>query len=178
MRDYHFVLWLDDAGSAAEAIEDRLYEAGCDDALYGAYFGRSFLEFDRTAETLLDAVVSALEAVHRAGLGVRRIGFDVEDLVTQAEIARRIERTTASISQLVSGQRGPGGFPAPYSVAGNTKLWMWGEVKTWFAHYDGTVDADTDDELQAIASAFDLVRHARDQAHRTLIVQRLAAACL
>jgi hypothetical protein len=56
------------------------------------------------------------------------------DLVTQAEIARRIGRTRQLVCQYVSGQRGPGNFPPPEChIKDDMPLWAWCAVSHWLA---------------------------------------------
>lgn len=112
-------------------LSDRLFEAGCGDAALVARDGLVFLDFDREAPTFEDAVTSAIRDVRKAGLLVVRV--EPDDLVNQAQIGERAGRTRASINQLVQGQRGPGGFPAPHSGAGEGRLWRWSEVSAWLA---------------------------------------------
>ncbi|MBV8399037.1 MAG: hypothetical protein JOZ58_15995 [Acetobacteraceae bacterium] len=47
--------------------EDRLFEAGCDDALVAVLDGTLYLDFDRDAPTFDAAVESAKQDVGRAG---------------------------------------------------------------------------------------------------------------
>lgn len=53
----------------ADAIE-RLYEAGCDDAVFSMIGGVSSGVFDREAETREEAIASARADVERAGVAV------------------------------------------------------------------------------------------------------------
>ena len=63
-------------------------------------------------------------------------------LVSAADIAERTNRSRQSISSLISGARGPGGWPRP--VAGNVRspLWRWNDVAAWFENFDGSQAAD------------------------------------
>lgn len=47
--------------------EDRLYEAGCKDALVAVVGGKLYLDFDRDAASFDAAVQSARQDVERAG---------------------------------------------------------------------------------------------------------------
>nr|MDT0664826.1 helix-turn-helix transcriptional regulator [Micromonospora sp. DSM 115978] len=59
-----------------------------------------------------------------------------DDWLTAAEIADRTGRSRQNVSQLVRGDRGPGGFPAPVVRRGaRSPLWSWDEVRRWFAEY-------------------------------------------
>ncbi len=74
---YEFTVIL--AGSpAVEAIADAVYEAGCDDTLLHSRAGTTYLEFDREAPSLADAVASAVRDVMKAGLAVAKIEMAAE----------------------------------------------------------------------------------------------------
>ena len=81
MNTYNFTLVLGNSPRIDEDIANRLFEAGCGDALVGVRYGVSILEFDREAASFHDAVTSAVADVQRADqrLGVDRI--EPEDLV-------------------------------------------------------------------------------------------------
>ena len=68
-----------------------------------------------------------------------------------ADIAERCGRTRQSESMLVSGRRGPGGFPRP--VAGNVRspMWHWADVAAWFDSH-GAGDEQFEDRIRTIAS--------------------------
>lgn len=70
-----------------------------------------YLDFDRKTPTFADAVFSAAEAVESAVRGIRVVHLEPDELVTMAEIAECTGRTRDSV-RLLSGDRGPGGFPA------------------------------------------------------------------
>jgi hypothetical protein len=67
MREFTFTLMLDDATEVAEGMEDRLFEAGCDDALLFSRDGHVYLDFTREAASQVEAVDSALRDVQKAG---------------------------------------------------------------------------------------------------------------
>lgn len=79
---------------------------------------RTLLGFDRAADSLAVALVSALRDVEAEGLTVSSVRS--EDLVTLKEIAARTGRTYESVRLLSLGRRGPGGFPGPMSSDGWT----------------------------------------------------------
>jgi hypothetical protein len=68
---YHFVLVLTGWSEPHESIEDALFEAGCDDALLIFRNQVPYLEFDRPAATLEEALLSAIQAVEATHLGAR-----------------------------------------------------------------------------------------------------------
>jgi hypothetical protein len=120
-----------------DAYLDALYEAGCDDATFATDAGGAYAVFHRQAPTPEQAVLSAIRSVESAGGPVRAVRVAAEDdWLTTAEIAERIGRSRQSISQLVRGERGPGGFPAPVARCGaRSPLFSWAEVRVWFARH-------------------------------------------
>jgi hypothetical protein len=53
-----------------EEAAHRLYTMGCNDALFSAVNGKYFLDFDREATTLEEAIVSAKADVEKANIGL------------------------------------------------------------------------------------------------------------
>lgn len=134
MADQHFEVTI--RGTLTDSLLDALFEAGCDDATISNKGELIFADFDREAPSMLDAVISAISDVESvAGLEVLHV--DPDELVWASEIAKRLGRTRQSVDQLIKGQRGPGGFPAPASHMTRNPLWRWSEVETWFAGYEG-----------------------------------------
>lgn len=131
---YNFTLVLEGADVLADENIDALYEAGCGDAGFGRNGRVQTGEFDREAASFEEAVMSAIHDVERAVPGLTVTRVEPDDLITATVIAQRTGRTRQSIGQLISGKRGPGGFPAPVaSVDAKTRLWRWSEVIRWFA---------------------------------------------
>lgn len=132
MSTHHFTLIVDGADSQDEAMLDRLFEAGCDDALVGSADGVQFIDFDRDAASLDAAVLSAVADVEQAGR-IRVVRLAGAGLVSMADIAARTGRTRESVRLLVSGARGPGSFPAPATdPRSRYRLWRWADVARWF----------------------------------------------
>ena len=77
-RVHDFTLTLEGPDEFTVELADRLYEAGCDDATFGTSNGVHFGAFHREAESLGDAVGSAIKAVERAGFSVARVEVDAE----------------------------------------------------------------------------------------------------
>ncbi len=65
MDSFNFLLIVEGADLHTDAVADALFEAGCDDALLGSRDGVQYLGFDREAESLSQAVRSALADVER-----------------------------------------------------------------------------------------------------------------
>jgi len=138
MTEWAFRLTVAGLGLTDEQL-DALFEAGCDDAAFSLERdGTVFGSFDREAATQEDAVLSAIHDVQSADIDARvlRVTED-DDWLTASEIATRVGRTRQSIGQLVRGDRGPGGFPAPVARHGSPNpLWSWTDVEAWFERYE------------------------------------------
>jgi len=106
---------------------DAFYEAGCDDALVGTTGCRLRIVFDREAETVEAAVLSAIADVRKARYQVERI--EEGDDVDLAAMAERLGKSRQEIQDLVDGVVGPGDFPL--SISGYKTKWSWREVTTW-----------------------------------------------
>lgn len=151
MTEYHFTLLID---GDADAHIDELFDAGCDDATFGSIDGIQFADFDREGDTFAHAIVSAIRAVESiADLRVSRV--EPEELVTVAEIAKRLDRTRQSVHLLVAGERGTG-FPPPVShLRSRSKLWRWTDVAGW-AHSESTEEIASGRVLAAANAALEL----------------------
>lgn len=133
MQEYNFVLVI--AGDPnSDGNLNALFDAGCDDATFGAIDGAAFGEFTREAESFSAAVTSAIQQVESVpGLKVLRI--EPDDLVTASEIAERLEVTRQEVHLLVTGarQKGKGTFPSPVShLTSRNRLWSWAEIASWY----------------------------------------------
>lgn len=135
MTEHEFTLVIE-GDLADELVIRRLFEAGCDDATFGVTDSVGYGDFLREAPSFIAAVLRAVEQVESiAGLQVLRV--EPDDIVTMAEIADRLDRTRESVRLLISGQRGPGGFPHPLSHARDRgRLWRWSDVAEWLGQLD------------------------------------------
>ena len=132
MSTYHFTLIVDGVDLQEEPVVNGLFESGCDDALVGSTDGVQFLDFDRDASSLGEAVLSAVADAERVD-GVRVVRVADAGLASMADIAARAGRTREGVRLLVSGARGPGGFPPPVTdPRGRYRLWRWADVDRWF----------------------------------------------
>jgi hypothetical protein len=77
MPAYHFDLIVGGKSEFTDADFDALFEAGCDDGTVGSCCGVISVTFTREAESLGDAIASAVNDVERAGFKVARI--EIED---------------------------------------------------------------------------------------------------
>jgi hypothetical protein len=134
MKIHEFTIIASGLNPEAEDFEDRFFEAGCDDATLSFQKGVIIIEFAREAVSFSNAVISAYEAVRRAGASVERIEPDY--LVSLSEIAERSGKTRQAISLYTNGERGAG-FPAPIArVTSNHPLWDWEQVAEWLVQRD------------------------------------------
>jgi hypothetical protein len=92
-ESYDFVLVLDGVSTLDDAIMNALWEVGCQDATPCLRSGRLYLAFSLDAASLQSAILSAMEDVKRAQIGATILSIDECNLVSQAEIARRVNRT-------------------------------------------------------------------------------------
>lgn len=131
MSEFEFTLVIE--GPVMEdTTAESVFEAGCDDATFGAIDGTGYGEFIREASSFKEAVSSAIRDIESVG-GLSVIRVEPDDLVTLAEIAERVGRTRESVRLLASGERGSGGFPTPAShLRARSRLWRWSEVAAWF----------------------------------------------
>ena len=161
MTNHHFTLIVDGPDLQDDALVDAVFEAGCDDAAIGRVDGIPFVDFDREAASLDRAILSAVADLERiAGVEVVRIAD--AGLVSMADIATRIGRTREGVRLLITGARGPGGFPPPITdPRSRYRLWRWSDVGVWFEkHLDENL-ADEDGEVIAAFNAGLELRHYR-----------------
>ncbi len=131
-QEYDFALIVGGVDELTQAIEDAVFEAGCDDATLSIRYGLLYMEFSRSATSLKDAIFSAIHDVQRAQVGANVLRVDESNLVTASEIARRLGRSRQLVHQYMTGQRGPGGFPPPECQLADCKpLWAWCAVSYW-----------------------------------------------
>jgi transcriptional regulator with XRE-family HTH domain len=162
--EYDFVLVLTDGVTLTNQLENALFEAGCDDATLSARSGRLYLRFSRQAASAKEAILSAIANVRAANVGADVLRVDDCNLVTQAEIARRIGRSRQLINQYITGIRGPGKFPAPAcELCEGSPLWYWCEVAYWLAQNDMITQSDLQEaeEVDAINAVLEIEQQRR-----------------
>jgi hypothetical protein len=155
MKSHQFTLIVEGPDLQEKGTANTLFEAGCDDAAIGRIGPVQFLDFDREAESLAQAVLGATKMIEEAGIGARVVHLEPDDLVTLTEIAERTGRTRESVRLLASGQRGPGGFPAPAThFRSRQRMWYWQEVASWFSRSLGEPVEGADPRKASFISAF------------------------
>lgn len=133
MKTYHITLTLQGEHTESDALEDRLYEAGCDDATL-CFNGRTaYLEFDREAASAREAVTTAIANVEAAGCQVAH--SEQGGFVTLASVAYLSELPIKTLRAWANGQRGKkleASFPAPhFGISSGSAVYYWPEVAAW-----------------------------------------------
>jgi hypothetical protein len=85
MRNHKFTLILSGVSDLTPELADALYEATGGDIEFNLRNGVAFLEFDRSAPTLRDAITSAIRDVEGAEVGVRvvRVESDIANTIAK-----------------------------------------------------------------------------------------------
>jgi len=78
MKKYDFTLVLSGSLELTEDIADALFEAGCDDGTPGTCNGLFSIDFHRKANSLEQAIRSAIGDVRSAGFEVARVEMEPE----------------------------------------------------------------------------------------------------
>lgn len=76
MKEFEFSLILSGVSEFSEELADRLFAAGCDDATPVSRDGVALLHFDREAESLQEAIRSAISYVQLAGCKVAKVEME------------------------------------------------------------------------------------------------------
>jgi hypothetical protein len=74
--EYDFALIVGGVSELTSAIEDSFFQAGCDDATVSMQNGRLYIEFSRSALSLEDAIISAINDVRNANIGAEVLRVD------------------------------------------------------------------------------------------------------
>jgi hypothetical protein len=74
--EYDFALIVGGVGELTSAVEDALFQAGCDDATVSMQYGRLYIEFSRSAVSLEDAIIDAIHDVRQAKIGAEILRVD------------------------------------------------------------------------------------------------------
>ncbi len=179
-REHDFVLVMTGNTELVPELENALYKAGCDDATVSMRSGRLFLTFTREAPSLREAILSAIRDVKKVPSAGQVLRVDDCNLVTQAEIARKIDRPRQIVHQFITGTRGPGGFPGPAChITDNAPLWRWCDVAYWLWENnmikENALQAALD--VQAINAVLDLVHTGQlDPALVTQVLKELGGS--
>lgn len=139
---FQFTLVLDGVDDKTNDLEDILFQSACDDALINFRNGTVYLDFDREATNLDSAVISAIKQIEKSELGATVISVAPDNLVSESEIARRLEMKRQTISLWVKGKRRAlDPFPNPVmGLDSKSPLWRWYAVVTWLYHQNQIQD--------------------------------------
>lgn len=130
-KTYQFTLVLKNVDETTDNLEDSLYEAGCDDALINFRGGTVYLDFDREAPSLEEAVISAVQNVESASIKAMVTHISPEAWVTESDVAKRLDVKRQTVSLWIKGERRKG-FPKPLiKLADKSPLWKWREIVNW-----------------------------------------------
>lgn len=179
-HEHDFTLIIEGANAISPELEDAIFSAGCDDATVSVRSGRLFITFSREAASLRDAIVSAIHAVRGCGQGLRVLRVDACNLVTQADIARKIGRSRQLIHQYISGVRGAGGFPPPAcDITESAPLWYWCEVARWLWENDLITHTALQEaqDVAAVNSVLDLERQRSVAPELTKELMKFLSVC-
>lgn len=155
MAMFEFTIIASGLDPEAEDFEARFWDAGCDDATISFQNGRTIADFAREADSLKDAVASAVDDVRRAGAQVERI--EPDPLVSLSDMAERAGMTRSAMTNYAKGYR-QSGFPAPcVKVTSGSPLWDWAEVAAWLHEHD-RLSAEAADAAAVIRTANEGIR--------------------
>ena len=136
LNPYEFTLVLLGLEELNPEIVEKLGEAGLDDANLLARKGVVTAAFEREAESFEHAVLSAMDNVREASVGVT--GFRLEkqdDVVSLAEIARRLGKSRQAVAAYTKADdettRRRGFFPPPVIDNSGEPLYSWADVAEW-----------------------------------------------
>lgn len=132
-KEYVLTLLLKGQAKLTAELEDQLFEAGCDDATLSFQWGGLRLAFMRAANSLEEAVITAIRDVESIEESVWVVSVEPSDNVSQAEIARRLQVSREYVRLLINGERGDGNFPPPISgTSAQNTHWSWIDVLHWW----------------------------------------------
>lgn len=84
MTDQHFTAILKGTDTLDEDVVEQLY-AHCDDASAGSREEIGHVRFDRPADSLNEAIASAVADLRACGFDVERVEIDPQDLIEIVE---------------------------------------------------------------------------------------------
>ena len=150
MNNYHFTVVVRDARSDLSVLEDKFFEAGCDDALVCSYNDTIYLEFDREATAAKNAITSAFNDLKQAGFN--DLILQEKGVSSLSEMAKRLGVSRTTLSNYAHAKRGNGDFPKPvYGVLSGSALYAWHEVAGWLYHQNKIPKTDYNIAKAAIA---------------------------
>jgi hypothetical protein len=85
MNKYEFTLILKGPLELTDQMADKLFQAGCDDGTPGTTGGVFSIDFHREANSLEEAIGSAIANVKSAGYDVERVEIEAEAVPHHAQ---------------------------------------------------------------------------------------------
>jgi len=76
MKAYEFDVVLKDVAEVTDDQADSLFEAGCDDGTPASCNGSAWIHFDRDADSLEQAICTAIAQVQSVGFRVFKVELD------------------------------------------------------------------------------------------------------
>lgn len=129
MTTFEFTIIATGLDPEAEDFESRFYDGACNDASVSFQKGHILVDFARDADTLEQAISSAVLDAQQAGATVERV--EPDPLVNLADIASRADMSRGAMTNYVKGHR-QDGFPPPrLRVTTNSPMWDWADVAIW-----------------------------------------------
>lgn len=132
-KTFQFTLVLKNADEDTVNLEDKLYQAGCDDALINYRNGAVYLDFDRKACSLEEAVMTAIKEVESSSIGAIVVHVAPEDFVTESDIAKRLHIKRQTVFLWIKRERhNKIPFPKPImKLSEKSPFWKWREITEW-----------------------------------------------
>ena len=78
MKTYEFDVVLRNVSEVTDDLAEALFQAGCDDATFTSQNGRTWVHFDREAQSLEEAIRSAVANIQAAGLTASIVELDAD----------------------------------------------------------------------------------------------------
>lgn len=129
MNTYEFTVVIAGVDLASDDLEDKIFEAGCDDALLCFCGETPYLEFVRNSDNAESAISTALADLAKAEFHLTSIQEAGYVTVSGAAAMAGIKKGT--LDHYAKGRRGRG-FPAPrFGLQTGTPLYWWPEIAEW-----------------------------------------------
>lgn len=154
METFEFTIIATGLNPEADDFESRFYDGGCDDASVSFQKGHILLDFARDAETLEEAIASAVSDSRAAGAIVERV--EPDPLVSMADMASRSDMTRSAMTNYVKGHRQEGFPPPRFRVTTTSPLWDWADVAIWL-HGHARLDRQTAMNAIVVSAANDIL---------------------
>ena len=143
-QTYNFTLVLRGVSESTEGLEDAIFSAGCDDALINFREGAVYLDFDREAKSIEEAVLTAIQDVTSTPLNITVVSVAPDLFVSESGIAKRLNKTRQAVSHWIKGnRRSQIPFPNPVmKLEEKSPLWRWYDVTQWLYQQKQITDPD------------------------------------